>query len=230
MVFALGFEGVGARLRGRVRSPAATAVDGMLGAVLTAVVGLGITWVLGALGARQRRRGAARGPAFDDPAASQHGPAAVERADRGAGAARPVPAHRRPGGARAGADGGDRPRGGRRRRRGLGREGPRQRLRAGRRGLGLGGRARARRDQRARRRGAEGHAGAAAGAPTWARRAGRRASTQERPGDPAGARSEGGPAVDRRRRPSRARRRRSSAFRATGPTTCGRGGSARRAR
>jgi S1-C subfamily serine protease len=49
MVFALGFEGVGARLRGRVRSQAATAVDGALGAVLTAVVGLGITWVLGAL-------------------------------------------------------------------------------------------------------------------------------------------------------------------------------------
>jgi uncharacterized membrane protein required for colicin V production len=49
MVFALGFEGVGARLRGRVRSPAATAVDGALGAALTAVVGLGITWVLGAL-------------------------------------------------------------------------------------------------------------------------------------------------------------------------------------
>jgi S1-C subfamily serine protease len=49
MVFALGFEGVGARLRGRVRSPAATAVDGFLGAVLTACVGLGITWVLGAL-------------------------------------------------------------------------------------------------------------------------------------------------------------------------------------
>jgi S1-C subfamily serine protease len=49
MVFALGFEGVGARLRGRVSSPAATAVDGALGAALTAVVGLGITWVLGAL-------------------------------------------------------------------------------------------------------------------------------------------------------------------------------------
>jgi S1-C subfamily serine protease len=49
MVFALGFEGVGARLRGRVRSPAATALDGALGAVLTGVVGLGITWVLGAL-------------------------------------------------------------------------------------------------------------------------------------------------------------------------------------
>lgn len=49
MIFALGFEGVGARLRGRVRSPAATAVDGFLGAVLTAAVGVGIAWVLGAL-------------------------------------------------------------------------------------------------------------------------------------------------------------------------------------
>lgn len=49
MVFALGFEGVGARLRVRVVSPAATAIDGFLGAVLTACVGIGITWVLGAL-------------------------------------------------------------------------------------------------------------------------------------------------------------------------------------
>ena len=50
MVFALGFEGVGARLRGRVQqSPTATAFDGFLGAILTGCVGLGITWVLGAL-------------------------------------------------------------------------------------------------------------------------------------------------------------------------------------
>jgi S1-C subfamily serine protease len=49
MVFAIGFEGIGARLRGRVRSPAATAVDGFLGSVLTACVGIGIVWVLGAL-------------------------------------------------------------------------------------------------------------------------------------------------------------------------------------
>jgi S1-C subfamily serine protease len=48
-VFALGFEGLGARLRGRVRSPAASAVDGMLGAVLTGCVGLCLAWVLGAL-------------------------------------------------------------------------------------------------------------------------------------------------------------------------------------
>ncbi|MDA0170014.1 MarP family serine protease [Solirubrobacter taibaiensis] len=49
MVFAIGFEGIGARLRGRVTSPAATAVDGFLGSVLTACVGVGIVWVLGAL-------------------------------------------------------------------------------------------------------------------------------------------------------------------------------------
>ncbi len=48
-VFALGFEGLGARLRGRVRSPAATAADGMMGALLTGCVGLGVAWVLGAL-------------------------------------------------------------------------------------------------------------------------------------------------------------------------------------
>ncbi|WP_051324253.1 MarP family serine protease [Candidatus Solirubrobacter pratensis] len=48
-VFALGLEGIGARLRGRVRSPAATAVDGFLGAVLTGCVGLGLAWVLGAI-------------------------------------------------------------------------------------------------------------------------------------------------------------------------------------
>jgi S1-C subfamily serine protease len=47
MVFAIGLEGVGARLR--VRSPAATALDGMAGAVLTACVGIGVCWVLGAL-------------------------------------------------------------------------------------------------------------------------------------------------------------------------------------
>src|SRR3954453_12678857 len=48
-VLAVGFEGVGARLRSRVRTPAAAAVDGALGAVLTAGVGLGIVWVLGAV-------------------------------------------------------------------------------------------------------------------------------------------------------------------------------------
>jgi S1-C subfamily serine protease len=48
-VLAMGFEGLGARLRARVRTPGAAAVDGALGALLIACVGLGIVWVLGAV-------------------------------------------------------------------------------------------------------------------------------------------------------------------------------------
>src|SRR5918994_4076667 len=48
-VLAASFEGVGARLRARFSSPAFAAVDGALGAVLTACVGLLIAWVLGAV-------------------------------------------------------------------------------------------------------------------------------------------------------------------------------------
>src|SRR5215217_9275992 len=48
-VLAMGFEGLGARLRARVRTPAAATVDGALGALLTAAVGLGVIWVLGAV-------------------------------------------------------------------------------------------------------------------------------------------------------------------------------------
>jgi hypothetical protein len=48
-VLAVGFEGLGTRLRAKVRTPAAAAVDGALGAVLTACVGLGVVWVLGAV-------------------------------------------------------------------------------------------------------------------------------------------------------------------------------------
>jgi len=48
-VLAMGFEGLGARLRARVRTPAAAALDGALGAALTACVGLGVVWVLGAV-------------------------------------------------------------------------------------------------------------------------------------------------------------------------------------
>jgi S1-C subfamily serine protease len=51
-VLAAGFEGVGARLRARVRSPAFEVADGALGAVLTACVGLLIAWVLGAVALR----------------------------------------------------------------------------------------------------------------------------------------------------------------------------------
>ena len=48
-VLAAGFEGAGARLRRLVPSPAFGAVDRVLGAVLTACVGLLIAWVLGAI-------------------------------------------------------------------------------------------------------------------------------------------------------------------------------------
>jgi S1-C subfamily serine protease len=61
-VLASGFEGVGARLRRGLRFlPAAGAVDGLLGAVLMAALGLGLAWIAGAValqtpGARQLRQ------------------------------------------------------------------------------------------------------------------------------------------------------------------------------
>ena len=51
-VLAMGLEGVGARLRARVRTPAAATIDGVLGALLTACVGLGVIWILGAIALR----------------------------------------------------------------------------------------------------------------------------------------------------------------------------------
>ena len=51
-ILAASFEGVGTRLRSRVRSPAFETADGALGAVLTACVGLLIAWVLGAVALR----------------------------------------------------------------------------------------------------------------------------------------------------------------------------------
>jgi S1-C subfamily serine protease len=51
-VLAASFEGFGARLRARFSSPAFAAVDGALGAVLTACVGLLVAWVLGAVALR----------------------------------------------------------------------------------------------------------------------------------------------------------------------------------
>jgi S1-C subfamily serine protease len=48
-ILAASFEGVGARLRARFSSPAIAAVDGALGAALTACIGLLIAWVLGAV-------------------------------------------------------------------------------------------------------------------------------------------------------------------------------------
>src|SRR5215211_6843554 len=47
--FAAGFEGLGWKLRARLTLPGVGLVDGALGAVLTALVGLGVVWILGAV-------------------------------------------------------------------------------------------------------------------------------------------------------------------------------------
>src|ERR1700742_2529328 len=48
-VFASGLEGLGARVRSALRIPGLRTVDGLLGAALTACVGLGIAWIVGAV-------------------------------------------------------------------------------------------------------------------------------------------------------------------------------------
>jgi S1-C subfamily serine protease len=48
-VFASGLEGLGARVRSALRLPGLRTVDGLLGAALTACVGLGIAWIIGAV-------------------------------------------------------------------------------------------------------------------------------------------------------------------------------------
>jgi S1-C subfamily serine protease len=48
-VLASGFEGLGLRARAAVRLPGLRTVDGVLGAALTACVGLGIAWIIGAV-------------------------------------------------------------------------------------------------------------------------------------------------------------------------------------
>ena len=47
--FAAGFEGLGMRLRAKLTLPGISLVDGLLGALLTALVGLGVVWILGAV-------------------------------------------------------------------------------------------------------------------------------------------------------------------------------------
>ena len=46
---AAGFEGLGFRLRSKLTLPGIGVVDGILGALLTACVGLGVVWILGAV-------------------------------------------------------------------------------------------------------------------------------------------------------------------------------------
>jgi S1-C subfamily serine protease len=48
-VLASGFEGVGVRARAILRLPGLRAVDGLLGAGLTACIGLGVAWIIGAV-------------------------------------------------------------------------------------------------------------------------------------------------------------------------------------
>jgi S1-C subfamily serine protease len=48
-VLASGFEGVGVRARSILRLPGLRTVDGLLGACLTACIGLGIAWIVGAV-------------------------------------------------------------------------------------------------------------------------------------------------------------------------------------
>jgi S1-C subfamily serine protease len=48
-VLASGFEGIGLRARRVLRFPALRTIDGVLGAALTACVGLGIAWIVGAV-------------------------------------------------------------------------------------------------------------------------------------------------------------------------------------
>ncbi len=48
-VFASGLEGLGNRARSALRIPGLKTVDGLLGAALTACVGLGIAWIVGAV-------------------------------------------------------------------------------------------------------------------------------------------------------------------------------------
>jgi S1-C subfamily serine protease len=48
-ILAAGFEGIGGRLRRAMIVPGLSALDGLLGALLTVCVGLGIVWLLGAV-------------------------------------------------------------------------------------------------------------------------------------------------------------------------------------
>jgi S1-C subfamily serine protease len=47
--FAAGFEGLGVKVRSKLTLPGISLVDGLLGALLTALVGLGVVWILGAV-------------------------------------------------------------------------------------------------------------------------------------------------------------------------------------
>ena len=60
-VFATGLEGLGSRMRSALWIPGLKTVDGLLGAVLTACVGLGIAWIIGAVALDSSRSAPLRG-------------------------------------------------------------------------------------------------------------------------------------------------------------------------
>ena len=160
--FAAGFEGLGFRLRKKLTLPGMSLVDGLLGALLTALVGLGVVWIVGAVAVHspgdlryevQRSEILSRlnkalppsGPLLNalarfDPFPRIDGPEAQVAAPR-AGIARD-PEVARGGGERG--------------------QGARHRVRARRRGLGLGGGRGPRGDERPRRRRPGRHARAGA--------------------------------------------------------------------
>jgi hypothetical protein len=106
-LFSSGMEGIGSRVRMVLRIPGFKTLDGLLGAVLTACVALGIAWIVGAVALDTTGSGSVRsdiraskilrdldrmlppsGPVLDalarfDPLPSVHGPAAdVDAPDR----------------------------------------------------------------------------------------------------------------------------------------------------
>jgi S1-C subfamily serine protease len=110
-----GLEGIGGRVRSVLRIPGARALDGLLGAVLTACVALGIAWIVGAVALDTTGSGSVRddiraskilrdldrvlppsGPVLNalasfDPLPSVHGPAADVSAPSAAILRRPGP-------------------------------------------------------------------------------------------------------------------------------------------
>jgi hypothetical protein len=64
-VMASGLEGLGARLRRRLRIPGVGAIDGLLGAVFTTGVALGVAWIAGAVALQTSGPGGLRGAVRD---------------------------------------------------------------------------------------------------------------------------------------------------------------------
>ncbi len=105
-MLASGFEGIGVHARSALRIPGLRTVDGLLGGLLTACVGLGIAWIVGAVALRLLGLAAAapRHPALGDPRRAEPAAAAVGPDPPRAGALRPAAVGARAGGRRAGAD------------------------------------------------------------------------------------------------------------------------------